>query len=159
MESQTLKEGQNDIHYITGESIAAVSSSPFLETLKKKGLEVLYMTDPIDEYAVHELKEFDGKKLKSTTKEWLNMVKGGVDSEDLPLNISRVTMLQNKILRVIKKNLVKKCMEIFAEIAEKNEACNIAWRRAGETSLKAKDTYPDWKSDSLTSFDSRGNDK
>merc|ERR1712032_1514107 len=72
-----MKEGQNDIYYITGDSVAAVSSSPFLETLRKKGLEVLYMVDPIDEYAVQQLKEFDGKKLKSTTKEGLD-----VDDED-----------------------------------------------------------------------------
>ena len=52
-----MKEGQNDIYYITGESIAAVSSSPFLETLRKKGIEVLYMIDPVDEYSVQQLKE------------------------------------------------------------------------------------------------------
>merc|ERR1711990_959528 len=68
-----MKEGQNDIYYIAGESIQGVSSSPFLETLRKKGIEVLYMVDPIDEYCVQQLKEYDSKKLKSVTKEGLDL--------------------------------------------------------------------------------------
>jgi molecular chaperone HtpG len=68
-----MQAGQEEIYYITGESIAAVSSSPFLEGLKKKGLEVLYLVDPIDEYAVQQIKEYDGKKLKSVTKEGLSI--------------------------------------------------------------------------------------
>merc|ERR1719506_1866747 len=68
-----MKEGQQDIYYITGESVAQVSSSPFIETLRKKGFEVLYMVDPIDEYCVQQLKEYDGKKLKSVSKEGLDL--------------------------------------------------------------------------------------
>merc|ERR1712159_738765 len=68
-----MKEGQEDIFYITGESVQSVSTSPFIESLRKKGYEVLYMCDPIDEYAVQQLKEYDGKKLKSVTKEGLEL--------------------------------------------------------------------------------------
>lgn len=68
-----MKEGQKDIYFITGESKAAVNQSPFVEALKKKGYEVLYMVDPIDEYVIQQLKEFDGKKLKNCSKEGLDL--------------------------------------------------------------------------------------
>ena len=70
---QRMKEGQKDIYYITGESRAAVAQSPFIESLKKKGLEVLYLVDPIDEYMVQQMKDYDDKKLKSVTKEGLEL--------------------------------------------------------------------------------------
>lgn len=70
---QRMKEGQKDIFYITGESRAQVAHSPFLEALRKRGYEVLYLVDPIDEYMVQQLKDYDGKKLKSCSKEGLDL--------------------------------------------------------------------------------------
>merc|ERR1712024_15751 len=68
-----MKENQKDIYYITGENREVVGSSSFVERLKKRGLECLYMTEPIDEYVVQQLKEFDGKNLVSVTKEGLEL--------------------------------------------------------------------------------------
>merc|ERR1712038_326207 len=68
-----MKDNQNDIYYITGESKEAVKNSAFVERLTKRGFEVLYMTEPIDEYCTQQLKEYDGKNLVSVTKEGLEL--------------------------------------------------------------------------------------
>ena len=77
-----MKEGQNDGYYITGESAAMVSSSSFLENLRKKGHEVRYMADSVDEFGVQQLKEFDREKLKPTIKEGLDL--GDQDEKKTP---------------------------------------------------------------------------
>ena len=70
-----MKPEQKSIYFITGESKQQVENSPFLEGLKKKGVEVLFWVDPIDEYVVQQMKEFEDHKLVSCTKEGLQLEK------------------------------------------------------------------------------------
>mmetsp|Transcript_45283 Transcript_45283/g.58032 ORF Transcript_45283/g.58032 Transcript_45283/m.58032 type:complete len:709 (+) Transcript_45283:235-2361(+) len=72
-----MSDDQKGIYYVTGESKKAVENSPFLEKLKKKGVEILYMVDPVDEYAVQQMKEYEGKKLICASKEGFE-----VDTDD-----------------------------------------------------------------------------
>lgn len=76
-----MKENQKDIYFITGESREVVDNSSFVERVKKRGFEVIYMCDPIDEYCVQQLKEFDGKKLVSVTKEGLELPESEEDKK------------------------------------------------------------------------------
>jgi len=71
-----MKENQQVIYYITGENLSTVENSPFLESLRKRDLEVLFMCDAIDEHATQQLKEYDGKKLMDVSKEGLDLSLG-----------------------------------------------------------------------------------
>jgi len=68
-----MKANQKHIYYITGESKDQVANSSFVERVKKRGFEVVYMVEPIDEYVVQQMKEYDGKQLVSVTKEGLEL--------------------------------------------------------------------------------------
>merc|ERR1712194_573049 len=121
-----MKEGQNDIYYIMGESIVAVSSSPFLETLRKKGLEVLYMVDPVDEYAVQQLKEFDGKKLKSTTKEGLD-----IDDEDEKKKIEELKAEFEPLTKLMKEVLGDKVEKVLVSSRLADSPCVLTTSEYG----------------------------
>lgn len=96
-----MAENQPGIYYITGESKKSMESSPFIEKLKKKDYEVIYMTDPMDEYCVQQLKEFEGKKLINVTKEGLKLD----DSEEEKKELEEFTKSNEKLCKLVKEVL------------------------------------------------------
>uniref|UniRef100_A0A914RHH5 Heat shock protein 90 n=1 Tax=Parascaris equorum TaxID=6256 RepID=A0A914RHH5_PAREQ len=99
-----MKENQKQIYFITGESKESVASSAFVERVKRRGFEVIYMTDPIDEYCVQQLKEYDGKKLVSVTKEGLELP----ESEEEKKKFEEDKVKYENLCKVIKDILEKK---------------------------------------------------
>merc|ERR1719201_834756 len=96
-----MPESQKDIYYITGESKKAVETSPFIEKCKKRNYEALFMIDPIDEYCVQQLKEYDGKKLVSVTKEGLKFDESEEEKkawEELCADFEPLSKLMKEIL-------------------------------------------------------------
>jgi len=106
---ENMKEGQKDIYYITGESKKAVESSPFLEQLKKRNLDVLFMVEPIDEYCIQQLKEFDGHKLVSVTKEGLELP----EDEEEKSRQEEIKKSFEKICEIIKSILGDKVEKVL----------------------------------------------
>jgi len=133
-----MKEGQDKVYYVTGESIAAVSSSPFLEKLRKKGIEVLYMVDPIDEYCVQQLKEFDGKKLKSVTKEGLDL-----EDEDEKKTLEEQKAEYETLCKLIKEVLADKVEKVIISNRVVDSPCVLVtseygWSANMERIMKAQ---------------------
>merc|ERR1719414_1051537 len=133
-----MKEGQNDIYYITGESIQGVDASPFIETLKKKGLEVLYMVDPIDEYCVQQMKEYDGKTLKSVTKEGLSL-----EDEDEKKKLEEQKAAYEGLCKLIKEVLGDKVEKVVVSNRISESPCVLVtseygWSANMERIMKAQ---------------------
>jgi len=134
-----MKEGQKQIYYITGESKATVAASPFIERLKKKGLEVLYMVDPIDEYATQQLKEYDGKKLVCCTKEGLEID----ETEEEKKQWEETKAAFEDLCKVMKDVLGDKCEKVVCSQRVVDSPCCLVtgeygWTAGMERIMKAQ---------------------
>merc|ERR1712141_858946 len=124
-----MKENQKDIYYITGETKEVVAASSFVEKLKKRGLEVVYMTEPIDEYVVQQLKEFDGKNLVSVTKEGLDLPEDEAEKEKKENDMKKFEGL----CKVMKDILDKKVEKVVVSSRLVSSPCCIVTSQYGWT--------------------------
>merc|ERR1712204_13240 len=124
-----MKENQKDIYYITGENREVVAASAFVERLKKRGFECVYMTEPIDEYVVQQLKEFDGKNLVSVTKEGLELPEDEAEKEKKEADIKKFEGL----CKVMKDILDKKVERVVVSTRLVSSPCCIVTSQYGWT--------------------------
>uniref|UniRef100_A0A8C5CM14 Heat shock protein 90, alpha (cytosolic), class B member 1 n=1 Tax=Gadus morhua TaxID=8049 RepID=A0A8C5CM14_GADMO len=124
-----MKENQKSIYYITGESKDQVANSAFVERVRKRGFEVLYMTEPIDEYCVQQLKEFDGKSLVSVTKEGLELPE---DEEEKKKMEDDKTKFEN-LCKLMKEILDKKVEKVTVSNRLVSSPCCIVTSTYGWT--------------------------
>merc|ERR1712159_438544 len=124
-----MKEGQTQIFYITGESQKSVENSPFLEKLKQKGYEVLFMTEPIDEYCVQQLKEYEGKKLICATKENLDLK----DDEEQKKKFEEDKAKTEGLCKLIKEVLDNKVEKVVVSNRLESSPCVLVTGEYGYT--------------------------
>jgi molecular chaperone HtpG len=124
-----MKENQKQIYYITGESKETVANSAFVERVKKRGFEVIYMTEPIDEYVVQQLKEYDGKTLVSVTKEGLELP----EDEDEKKRREELKAQFEGLCKVIKDILDKKVEKVIVSNRLVSSPCCIVTSQYGWT--------------------------
>lgn len=124
-----MQENQKDIYFITGENREQVANSAFVERVKKRGYEVIYMVEPIDEYCVQQLKEYDGKTLVSVSKEGLELP----EEEDEKKKFEELKSKFEPLCKTMKDLLDKKVEKVLISQRLVTSPCCIVTSQYGWT--------------------------